>query len=207
MIIVNVEQGTPEWHQARAGRISASCMDKIISPTGVKSKQADKYMAQLAAEKITGIAQEGFEGTAAMKRGKELEAEAANYYAMLRGVELERIGYCHTDDGLIGCSPDFLVGDDGLLEVKVTNGDTCIEYILSGKLVQEYTPQLQCQLFVTGRKWVDIMCYMPGAQKQLIERVSVNPDFSRDMIAYCMQANAVLADKLQQLKDKGFYNE
>lgn len=205
MIIIECDQGTDEWHQARAGRISASCMERIISPTGMQSKQADKYMQVLAAETLTGRSSEGFTSSA-MQRGKDMEAEAADYYAMLKGVELKKIGYCHTDDGLIGCSPDRLIVDsEGLLEIKVPNPDTVVEYVMNDKLVQEYTPQLQAQLYVTGCKWVDIMPYLPGSRKQLIKRVHRDGDFIAQMVMFSKEANKTLKAKLEVLKEQGFY--
>lgn len=203
MIQHDVQQGSEQWIALRLGRISASSMDKIISPTGKRSTQADKYMNQLLAEFITGESAETFKGNRYTERGHELEEEAADYYAMMKRVDVVKIGYCTTDDGLVGCSPDRLIGNDGLLEIKVPDPGTAVEYMLSGKLEQEYRPQLQAQLYVTGRKWVDIMCYLPKA-KPIIQRCERNNDFIMSMITFIKAAHADLEFKKAELCRQGY---
>lgn len=202
MRIIEVEQNSPEWFAARLGRVTASCMEKIISPTGKESSQADKYMNQLIAETITGESSETFKGNVYTDRGKDWEQEAADYYAMLRGVELTKIGFCVTDDGFTGCSPDRFVGEDGMLEIKTGLPHVVIEYYLNEKLEQEHRPQTQCGLFVTDRKWIDTMLFHP-LMKPIIIRAERNEPYISDMKNYIEKFRKNMQDRITLLRNKG----
>jgi hypothetical protein len=160
MIVHNCIQGTTEWLSVRAGIPTASCFDKIITPKGKPSTQAEKYMHKLIAEKLMGHPVIEFTGPW-LERGKELEADAAAYYESMREVTCERVGFVTNDAGTIGASPDRLIGEDGLLELKVPSEHTHVAYMLTRAVDAEYYPQVQGQLWVTGRKWLDIMSYSP----------------------------------------------
>lgn len=176
MITIDVQQGSPEWFAARCGIPSASNFDKIVTSTGGVSKQSQKYMYQLAAERITGKTEEGFTSTA-MERGKELEAEARSYYELLKGVEIKQVGVCYPDKKKLICaSPDGLIGDDGLIEIKCPQAFASVGYLLAGTLPTDYIQQVQGQMLVTGRKWVDFVSYYPGL-KPLIVRVDRDERF------------------------------
>jgi len=174
MKIIDCEQGTPEWFQARAGKPTASGFDKILTTKGVPSKQAEKYLYRLAGEAVTGIPEESYQNVA-MLRGKEMEAEARKFYEFKNDVEIVQIGFCLSDDGY-GCSPDGLVGKDGLLEIKCPLMSTHVGYLLNGTLPTEYFQQTQGQLLVTGRKWLDFLSYYPGI-KPLLVRVERDEKF------------------------------
>src|SRR6185312_13291104 len=119
MILHDCEQGTAEWYACRIGRPTASRFDEIVTPTGKYSAQARKYAFQLIAERALKIPTESLDGQMWMERGKELEPQAADLYSFLNeGVELSKVGFITTDDGKIGCSPDRLAGDCGLVEFK-----------------------------------------------------------------------------------------
>lgn len=160
MIVHDVVQGSPEWQQLRAGRPTASNFHKIVTPAKCElSKQADGYMAHLLAERILGYPLDTI-STAAMETGREREPEAAACYEFQRGVETIKIGICFTDDGRIGASPDRFVGEDGLLEIKCPNPGTHVSYLLAGASVSaDYKPQVQGQLWITGRQYIDCMSF------------------------------------------------
>jgi hypothetical protein len=103
-----------------------------------------------------------------MENGLAMEPDAVAYYEFETGRDTTQIGFVTTDDGKIGCSPDRLVGDDGLCEIKCPMPQTQIEYLLTGKLDKGYWPQLQGQLFVTERKWVDIVSWHPELPRIVI---------------------------------------
>jgi len=168
MKIIQVEQGSPEWHACRAGVPSASNFDMIVTSKGEPSKQAQKYMYRLAGERITGIPEETYQN-AAMQRGVELEAEARMFYEMTNDCKIEQVGFCLADGGW-GCSPDGLVNGDGLIEIKCPSMAVHVGYLLDGKVPTDYFQQTQGQLLVTGRKWLDFVSYYP-AMKPLIVRV------------------------------------
>ena len=96
-----------------------------------------------------------------MARGIEFEPAAASWYGFDQKVTPEKIGFVTDDDRTMGCTPDRLIGEDGLLEIKVPSAHTQIGYFVTGQLAQRYKPQLQGQLYVTGRKWVDICGFWP----------------------------------------------
>jgi hypothetical protein len=201
-----IEQGTEAWRKIRAGKVTASCMEKIISPTGQESKQADKYMLQILGEIISGEPEETWSGNSDTERGKTLEQEAADYYAMTQEAELEKMGFCTTDDDFLGISPDRFVGDDGLLEIKTAKQSVFVDYLLSGKLEQDHRPQTQCCLYVTGRKWVDTFLYCPTMPKQIIIRSTPNKPFITSMCEYLSKFSKTLADKKSKLAELGYIN-
>ena len=169
MKIIEGEQRTTRWYEARKARPTASAFDKIITTKGEPSKSAKKYMYQLAGEFVSGVTLESFQSEA-MTRGIELEAEAREFYELTHSVEVRQVAFCLTDNNLSGCSPDGLVGEDGMIEIKCPLVQTHVEYMLNNKLPTAYFQQVQGQLWVTDRKWCDFISYYPGL-KPLIVRV------------------------------------
>lgn len=157
---IDCEQGSQEWVDARLGIPTASQFHRIITPKTLKpSGQADKYAAELIAEWMIGFPFDKG-GTALMERGKELEVKAVQFYELETGNKTEKIGFCLRDDGAVGASPDRLVGADGLLEIKCPGPVQHILYLLSG-LDADYRCQVQGQLWITGRQWLDFLSYHP----------------------------------------------
>jgi putative phage-type endonuclease len=174
MRIVECEQGSVEWFQAKAGVPSASNFDKIVTTTGFASKQKVKYMYRLAGETITGMPEETYQNMA-MARGIELEDEARMFYEITTSSTVEQVGFCIADEGF-ACSPDGLVGKDGLIEIKCPSMAVHVEYLLDGSLPKTYFQQVQGQMLVTGRRWCDFVSYYP-AIKPLVVRVERNEEF------------------------------
>lgn len=112
MKICNHEQGSPEWFEARLGIPSASMFSKIVTTKGVWSTQADSYINQLVAERLTGEREEIYQSHH-MIRGTELEPEARDMYCLVKDVEVQEVGFCLHDTLKAGCSPDGLIGEDG----------------------------------------------------------------------------------------------
>src|ERR1700734_694466 len=166
MIVHNCTQGSEQWLALRLGVVTASEFDKIITPKELQlSKASKKYMVVKLAEWILGAPLEAYDVGAHGwgKRGKDLELEAVRYYEMERDVEISAVGFITTDDGMIGCSPDRLIGDDGLLELKCPSLEVHVSYMLDpGSLAAEYRLQTQGQMWVSGRHCGDIMSYYPG---------------------------------------------
>lgn len=161
-------QGSAEWYAARCGIPTSSCFDKIITPGGAPSKTADDYADQLVAEIITGVPADTFKGNKWTDRGIELEMEAGRYYEFQRGVKMEEVGFVTDDDYTVGASPDRLVDDIGLLEIKCPAPKNHVKYMLEQNVDKDHKPQLQGQLFVTGRQWVDIISYNPEMRPVVI---------------------------------------
>ena len=174
MIIIDCIQGSEEWFKARAGIPTASNFDKIITMKGEPSKQRTKYMYQLAGESILGTKEETYQN-AAMQRGIELEDEARLLYEISQGVKVEEVGFCL--DVQYGASPDGMVEDDGLVEIKCPSLAVHVEYVVKNELPSTYYQQVMGQLLVTGRKWCDFVSYYPG-MKPFIKRVKRDSDFT-----------------------------
>jgi putative phage-type endonuclease len=195
MLIVNCEQGTQEWFNARLGVPTASNFDKIITTEGKPSKQRTKYLYQLAGEAISMSSEDTFQSTA-MLRGIELESQARELYSMLFDLPVSKVGLCVTEGEIkAGASPDSLVGEDGLLEIKCPTISTHVSYLLDNKLPTDYFQQVQGQLFVTERKWCDFMSYYPN-MRPLIIRVYPDVDFikalSIELKSFCKELNEII---------------
>jgi putative phage-type endonuclease len=156
------EQGSPEWFAERCGKVTASRIADILAKTktGHAASRAN-YLAQLAAERLTGVPAESY-SNAAMQWGIDTEPFARASYEMHAGVLVEEVGFIqHPSIELSGASPDGLVVDDGLVEIKCPNTATHIEYLLSGSVPSKYEPQMTFQLMCTGRNWCDFVSFDP----------------------------------------------
>lgn len=169
MIILDVEQGSPEWHQARCGVVTASNFSKVLAKGRGKepSKVRATYMHELANEILTGCADSEGYSNAWMERGKEIEAEARSFYTFNTGNAVQTVGFIYRDESMrVGCSPDSLVGDAGGLELKAPKLTTHLGYILDGnKTPSEYVAQVQGCMYVTNRDWWDFQSFHPSAYR------------------------------------------
>ena len=166
MKIIECEQLSETWFQLRAGRPTASHFDKIVTAKGAPSKQAEKYLYQLAGERLLGDKVETYTN-AAMQRGTELEPEARQLFELIHG-DVRQVGLCMTDDEKVSCSPDGLMDGVGL-EIKCPLIHTHIGYLLGGKLPTEYTQQVQGSMWVTGYSSWFFMSYYPGLKPLIVE--------------------------------------
>lgn len=162
MKIVPVVQGSPEWLQARLGLPTSSEFHRIIQPVKRKasSGQAD-YKAKLIAEWLIGEPLDTYVSPF-MERGTELEASAVATYEFEADITTTAVGLCLTDDEKAGASPDRLVGDDGVLEIKCPSAEKHVGYLLDPRgLVEDYFTQVHGEMFVCERAWADLFSYHP----------------------------------------------
>lgn len=158
-VYVDCEQGSPEWRAARLGLPTASCFDQIITPTGKPSKSANAYLAKLLAERMTGEPQDTYVSRE-MQRGLDLEPDARAAYEFETDSTIKPGGIVYLDEKrLVAASPDGLLGDVGGLEIKCPNPSTLVGWILDGQVPSEYRPQVQGNLWVTGRAWWEFYGY------------------------------------------------
>lgn len=159
--IIECEQGSPEWHQARAGIITASCMHQVMAKGQGISR--DTYMRHMIGEVFTGRPCKLFRN-ADMDRGNELEPEAREVYASTVDEPVEKTGFMknHDEIGFIGYSADALVGDIGLAEIKTTEPHIQVEILEANRIPPEHVKQIQCGLWVSERQWIDVVVYCPG---------------------------------------------
>lgn len=167
MKILDVEQGSEAWKAARRGIPTASQFHRILSPARLKiSDSSFGYACELVAERLLGE-DIGQDATAFMERGSLLEQEAIAYYEFQAGVETTKVGLCLSDDERVGCSPDRLVGKEGGLELKCPSAAVHVGYLLSN-MGDKYRLQVQGALWITGRKWWDLLSYNPDLPTALI---------------------------------------
>jgi len=175
MKVYDIEQGAQQWHDIKCGKVSASNFSKVYSTRGpTKGSARDTYFWRLVYERVSGLPSDTYVNDA-MLRGIELEQEAREHYEMVTGNKVQQVGFIELDD-YIGCSPDGLVKEDGLLEVKCPNGSTHCRYIKAGKLPAEYKAQVQGQLWVTSRKWCDFISYCPAHKYIPMFKIRVERD-------------------------------
>jgi len=161
MKIINCEQGSDLWLQSRLGVCSASRFKDVLSKGrgGSPSKTRQSYLYQIAAEIITGQAQDLYTNDA-MQWGTDNEPKARSMYEHLEGVEVEQVGFV-LHNHRVGVSPDGLVGDKGLVEFKCPKTTTQIARVLEGVFPSEYKAQVQGQLWVCQREWTDFISFDP----------------------------------------------
>lgn len=168
MIVHACEQGSPEWLALRAGVVTASEIKNVMTAKTLKPSASKGYFRRMVAERVWGRPVMSEEESAAMGRGKALEPEARDWYDENYGFANGAVtvaGFVTTDDGRLGCSPDALVGDEGGLEIKCPMLDTHVGYMIDPEeLRDEYNGQVQVSLFVTGRKWWDLLSYNPAPE-------------------------------------------
>lgn len=172
MITLNVEQQSEAWCEIRCGRVTGTRFKSLMM---AESTQGYKdLITNLACEIITGKQEETY-SNANMEHGTETEPEARREYETIFGIEVKQTGFIMRDEddkyhNWIGVSPDGLLPDNGILEIKCPLMKTHLEYIEANRLPLEYRYQVQGQLFVSGFNYADFMSYVEG-MKPFIFRV------------------------------------
>jgi len=170
-----IEQGTDEWKMLRCGKVTASRVADIIAKTkSGYSASRDNYMAQLICERLTNSVAESFTN-AAMQHGTETEPLARLAYEVNQNVLVDEIAFVlHPTIQMSGASPDGLVGNEGLLEIKAPNTATHIETLLSQTVPGKYNTQMQFQMACTGRSWCDFVSFdnrLPVELQLFVKRI------------------------------------
>lgn len=168
MKIINHPQGSEAWLKARVGLVTASRVADIIAKTksGYSASRAG-YLGELVAERLTGQSAESGYINADMQRGADLEPHARAAYEIKTGMLALECGLVLHDTLKAGASPDGLVGDMGLVEIKCPRTHTHIEYLEAGKPPAKYVPQMAWQCICTGRAWCDFASYDPRMPERL----------------------------------------
>jgi putative phage-type endonuclease len=171
-----MDQRSDEWFAARLGFATASRMNDALA--GSETAARRNYLIQLVTERLTGQQQESY-NSAAMQRGVDLEPVARMAYEATNGFVDKAGFYKHSSIEWFGASPDGLVGDDGLVEIKCPNSTTHVDYILSGKVPTKYQRQMLAQLACTGRKWCDFVSFddrLPEHLQLFVVRFEPKPE-------------------------------
>jgi len=202
-----MEQRTDAWFKYRAGKVTASRV-KDVRATIKTGEAADRknYRAQLVVERLTGTVAESF-SNAAMQWGTDQEPNARQAYEFITGNVVEEIGFIdHPTIKMAGMSPDGLIGDDGLVEIKCPNTATHIDWLLAGVVPKQHVDQIMWQMICSGRKWCDFVSYDPRLPLELqlfIKRLEFNQDLADqicvDVIKFIQEVDATVG----QLKEWG----
>jgi putative phage-type endonuclease len=196
-----IEQGTPEWFAERCGKATASRIADLMAKTktGWGASRAN-YAAQLIAERLTGCVAPSFTN-AAMQHGTETEPEARRAYEFFVDRDVQQIGFApHPTIEMAGASPDGLVGDDGLLELKCPNTATHIETLLTGNVPDKYLKQMMFQMACTGRQWCDFASYdprLPESMRLFVKRLhrdeAVVAEIEAEVVSFLDEVEATVA--------------
>ncbi len=165
--MTSTQQRTPEWFAKRLGLVTASRIADVMAKvkTGTAASRSG-YMTQLVTERLTGAPTEGFQ-SAAMEWGIEQEPHARAAYEAREGVLVDEVDFVRHPILEAGASPDGLVGEDGLIEIKCPATSTMLEYIEDRSVPRKYILQIQWQLACTGRNWCDFVAYDPRLPEPL----------------------------------------
>jgi len=205
LVIYNVEQGSDEWLQARCGIPTSTSISAMLTPTGkLADNQTSRTMiAELAAERLTGRPPEPI-WSRDIERGHLDEPIAREIYAKHTGVNVEEVGFMVTGyiprDGSetdiandLGYSPDGLVGDHGLIEIKSRKPKLHLQYVLTGQIPFAHMVQMQTGMLVSGRAWCDYISYSGGLPMH-IKRVYSDAE----MLEHILEAATHLEREIEQ---------
>ena len=193
MIIHDCEQGSDDWFKIKCGKISASHFGDVLN----KKTGRRTYMLKVLAERMSGESMNGYSNKA-MEDGIETEPLAREYYEQLFG-HVQQVGFVELSD-YVGCSPDGLNGDDGGLEIKCPFPNTHIDYILKNKLPAVYVPQVQGNMWVTGRNWWDFVSFCPKIKDRPFWHIRVERD-EKYIHVLSLEVDRFIAD-MKELESK-----
>lgn len=199
--MIDIVQGSPEWHAIRCGRVTASRVADVITRTksGWGASRAN-YAAELVAERLTGVPAERYMN-AAMAWGSEREPEARAAYEFHADADVVQVGFVpHPVIAMSGASPDGLVGSEGLVEIKCPNTATHIETLLGQAVPAKYIMQMQWQMACAGRAWCDFASFdprLPAHMQLFVRRVERDDkliaDLEREIAAFLAEIDERVA--------------
>jgi putative phage-type endonuclease len=200
----SVEQGSDEWLHIRLGKVTASGVADVLAKTksGISASRGN-YLIKLALQRTTGVIEDGFTSDA-MQWGIDNEAQARVAYEVTSGNFVDQVGFVeHPSIAWFGCSPDGLVGNNGLVEIKCPNSATHWSYIRADAPPTKYYIQMQAQMACTNREWCDFVSFdprMPDRSKLFIKRVMRSNDFIADMEAEVKEFLDEVAEEVNLMK-------
>ncbi len=184
-IIREVEQGSADWHKMRLGKVTASRVKGVLSKGrgSAPSKTAESYMIELISEILTGQPKPFFENDA-MRWGTETEPQARSMFEIKNDfIDVDEVAFIEHSE-FVGVSPDGLIGDSGMLEIKCPTTTTQLKRALSGQYHLDYKAQIQMQLWVAQREWCDFVSFdprLPESCGYLQERVYRDEEYIKSM--------------------------
>ena len=201
-----IEQGSNEWLMQRLGKVTASRITDVLAKgkSGEAATRED-YRTELVVQRLTNEPGESFTN-AAMEWGTQTEPMARIAYEAQANVFVEQVAFVdHPRIEWFGCSPDGLVGETGLLEIKCPASKTHIKYLLGGKPPAKYVPQMQCQMAVTGKEWCDFVSYDPRLPEDLqlfVVRLERDEEYIKAMEAEVKKFLGEVSEMYSKLKER-----
>ena len=198
-----MDQRSDEWFTARLGKVTASRVADVVAKTksGYSTSRAN-YMAELVAERLTGKKGDSYQN-AAMQWGTEQEPNARAAYESVQGVLVQETGFVlHPRIPQAGASPDGLVGDFGLVEIKCPFTATHLEFLTGGEIPDKYITQMQWQMACTGRAWCDFVSYDPRLPERMqlkVQKVMRNQQLITELEQEVVKFLVELDNKVQKL--------
>jgi putative phage-type endonuclease len=203
-----MDQRTDGWFAQRLGKVTASRISDVMAKTkSGPSASRKNYMMQLLCERLTGRKEEGFT-SAAMQRGTDMEPIARSAYEVDKGVMVQECGFvpCPLIE-MAGASPDGLVGSDGLVEIKVPNTATHVDFLRTGQIDNGYQLQMMFQMMCTGRKWCDFVSFddrLPDPLQYKCVRLMFNEEVAasihKEVTAFLAELDALQAEMLEKMR-------
>lgn len=205
MIIHEVQQGSESWIELRLGIPTASEFHRIVTPKGALSAQADKYAHRLIAEGLLKRQLDSLEGLEWIDRGKELEEDAARMYQFQNEVDVTKVGFITTDNGLIGASPDRLISKSIGLECKCPSPQVHVSYML-GDMGDKYKPQVQGQNYVGEFEYSVLFSYNPEFPPVTI-KTPRDEDYIKILAKSLDDFCNMKAEMLEKIRKQGYFAE
>lgn len=205
------EQRTDAWLSERAGKVTASRIADVMAKTrsGYGAGRAN-YMADLVAERLTGEPKQGFMN-GAMQWGIDTEPQARAMYELETGFSVVEKGFCpHPTIPMTGASPDGLVGDNGLVEIKCPNTATHIATLRGGAIDRKYILQMHWQMMCIGREWCDFVSFdprLPPEMQMLIQRVELDAELAAEITEEVTKFLAELDEAVADLRARYILKE
>lgn len=209
----SIQQGTSAWLDLRKGLPTASCFDAIMTAGGKdgkpkKSDSQEGYLHHLLAERVLGRPIDGFKSQW-MAHGNEFEDRAIAAYEWEHGVTTRKIGFVTTDDGLLGCSPDRFIDEhpEGMVEAKAPSQSVHVSYLLAATgASKKYKVQLQSELWICEKEWVDIVSYCPGFPDAVFRTVR-DEEFIKELAAHVRAFSFMLESHASDFKERGWIKD
>lgn len=189
----DIIQGTPEWFDIRKGKVTASRAQAIAS----NGKGLETYINEVVSEYFSSAEKEHYSNIHT-ERGHELEPTARSMYELENDCEVEQIGFCELNE-FVGCSPDGLVGEDGMIEIKCPEDKVYFNIIINEKIDSGYMWQCQMNMFILERKWCDLIFYNPNFKKSMkIFRLVPDEKMQEDL----KEGFKKVEERIKELKNK-----
>ena len=199
-IINDIEQRSLAWYQARLGKFTGSDFYIVM---GKKGTTRTNLILEKACERLNNYIEEDNFTSKYMQKGIDLEPKARFLYEIKTNNKVEEIAFCELDD-FTGCSPDGLVGDDGIIEIKSVKNTTYLSRYITKKIPTEYMVQIQFNLYVLNRKWCDFINYNESFKEKpiLIQRVERDEEMIEKIKIKLEEAKQEVQDIIEKFKNE-----